>query len=109
MSRSGTSLSTLPVVIVPISAHLTSQGNTRKVTARVSNPTSSVALAIRLKVLRAPSDERVLPAMYEDNYFSLLPGESRTVNVSFKAAALKDKTPRLMVEGWNIKQESHGL
>lgn len=104
-----TGLNTLPLLSVPVSAQMTSQGDVCRVTARVSNPTSSVALAIRLKVVRSSSKQRVLPAMYEDNYFSLLPGEARTVHVQFKAAALMDEIPRLDVEGWNIKQESYSL
>jgi hypothetical protein len=102
-------LSTLPQVSLPVSASVAAEGGARKITARVSNPTTSVALAIRLKVVRNRSNDRVLPAMYEDNYFSLLPYESKTVHIDFQDSALAGETPRLVVEGWNIKEESHGL
>jgi Ig-like domain-containing protein len=50
-------------------------------TATVSNRGSVVAALVRLAV-RDGHGERVLPATYDDNYFWLLPGESRTVGVS---------------------------
>jgi hypothetical protein len=64
-----------------------------------------VALMIRLKVIRARSGERVLPVFYEDNYFSLLPGESRTVSMEFAAADLAGEPPGLAVSGWNISPQ----
>jgi len=75
---------------------------TRRITARIGNPTNSVALAIRLKVQRAKSGERVLPVTYTDNYFSLLPGERRTILLEFPDGSLNGELPRLIAEGWNI-------
>jgi hypothetical protein len=104
-----TGLSALPHLSLQVSTHIAAEGDARKITVSVSNPTPSVALAVRLKVVRNPSNERVLPAMYEDNYFSILPHESKTVDIRFHAVALAGETPMLVVEGWNIKQESHSL
>jgi hypothetical protein len=104
-----TGLSALPEVSLPISAHIATEGDNHKITVELSNPNPAVALAIRLKVVRKASNARVLPAMYEDNYFSMLPHERRTVAVRFFARALEGEAPLLVVEGWNIKQESHGL
>ena len=104
-----TALSTLPQVSLPVSASIAAEGGARRITARVSNPTASIALAIRLKVLRNRSNDRVLPAMYEDNYFSLLPHEGKTVHIDFQDSVLAGQTPRLVVEGWNIREENHSL
>jgi hypothetical protein len=78
--------------------------NAHTVTATVTNPTSSVALAIRIKLMHSATGERVLPLMYEDNYFSLLPHESKTVTIHSPQFALEAKALRLAVEGWNIEQ-----
>ena len=72
------------------------------ITAKISNPTSDVALMIRLKVLKNESGERVLPVFYSDNYFSLLPGESKTVTLEFNENDWEGEQAKLMVEGWNI-------
>jgi hypothetical protein len=95
-------LDKLPRVALSATAVKTIDGPTCRLAVTVKNPTASVALMIRLKVQRDPSGERVLPVFYEDNYFSLLPGETRTVAVSFPAAQLAGEMPRLMEEGWNI-------
>jgi hypothetical protein len=104
-----TGLSALPQLSLPLSARITAEGDAHEITVRVSNPTPSIALAVRLKVVGKTSRARVLPAMYEDNYFSILPRESKTVAIHFPISALAGETPALAVEGWNIKQESHDL
>ena len=57
-------------------------GDSDQVTATVTNRGSSVAALIRLAV-RDSHGDRVLPARYDDNYFWLLPGESRKVTLSW--------------------------
>jgi hypothetical protein len=76
-----------------------------KLSVQINNPTTTVALAIRLKVQRANSGGRVLPVFYSDNYFSLVPGESKTVSVEFADENLAGETPILIAEGWNIPSQ----
>jgi hypothetical protein len=73
------------------------------VTAIVRNPGKNVALMVRAKLLTNPSRERVLPAFYSDNYFSLLPGESKTITIEYDTRCLLGGTPNLILEGWNIE------
>jgi hypothetical protein len=56
----------------------------------------------RLKVTRRVSGARVLPVFYEDNYISLLPGEKRSVSLTFATINLAGEAPQLSVEGWNV-------
>jgi len=77
-------------------------GAKRFITTLITNPTSDVALMIRLKVLKSESGERVLPVFYSDNYFSLLPGESKSVILEFNTNDTNGENVKLMVEGWNI-------
>ncbi|KAL1195384.1 Mannosylglycoprotein endo-beta-mannosidase [Cardamine amara subsp. amara] len=46
-------------------------------------------------------DTRILPVHYSDNYFSLVPGESMSLKISFAAPAGIKKSPRVMLRGWN--------
>jgi len=48
----------------------------------------------------AKTGERILPAYYSENYFSLLPGESREVNVNFSEVSAR---PAVGVRGWNVE------
>jgi hypothetical protein len=96
-------LNNLAAVKLIASAHAATDGKTQVITAKVTNPVESVALAIRLKLVHGRDATRVLPAMYEDNYFSLLPHESRTISIRVGGADYLSK-PKLGVEGWNIKR-----
>ena len=59
------------------------------------------ALMLRLKVVDGATGDLVLPVIYEDNYFHLMPGESRTVKVSVREEDCTG-TPRIELEGFNI-------
>jgi hypothetical protein len=75
------------------------------ITTTLTNNTGTVAFAIRLKLLRATSGERVLPAYYQDNYFYMLPGETKQITIEYADQYLAGEQPKLMIEGWNIVSE----
>ncbi|WP_443071615.1 hypothetical protein [Streptomyces sp. NBC_01477] len=80
---------------------VTADGSRRALTATVRNRGSAVAAMVRLSLLDQRTVERVLPTLYGDNYLWLLPGESRTVALSWPAHALPLGRPELRVEGCN--------
>jgi exo-1,4-beta-D-glucosaminidase len=69
----------------------------RKVT--VTNPSSALAFAVRLKVDNASGDE-ILPVLWQDNYFALLPGETRTLEARY--AGVGDQE-HVEWSGWNVE------
>ena len=89
----------LPRVRVDASARQSTVDGTTTVMAEVINRTKSVVVGIRLILVHADTGERVLPAFYDDNYFSLLPGERRTVSIEVGTAA----PLKLRTEGWNVE------
>jgi len=95
-------LAGMPKVGLTGMAHRIVEGTTNTVTATVTNPSSSVALMIRLVLTRAASGARVLPPFYGDNYFSLLPGESKEISLEFENDSLGFEEPRLRVLGFNV-------
>ena len=62
------------------------------------------ALMVRAKVVREKSGDRILPALYDDNYVALMPGERRTIHAELNNADTRGETPRVVVEGFNIRQ-----
>ncbi len=69
----------------------------------LENPSASLAFDINPSVKKDSSGDLVTPVFWEDNYFSLLPGEKRTVKVEFDPADLDGEKPVLHVEGWNVR------
>ncbi|MDI9551085.1 MAG: beta-glycosidase [Bacteroidales bacterium] len=100
-----TRLHSLPVARLDFASSLQKDENgewTYRVTIR--NATRTPALMIRLKAQRSRSGESILPVLYEDNYFSLLPGEEKTVRIRFKEEDTGGERPRILLEGFNVKQ-----
>jgi len=95
-------LNTLPQVALLSDARRVTDGPSMRIRVTLANPSSSVALMARLKVTRAASGTRVLPVFYEDNYISLVPGEKRSLSLTFATADLGGEQPCLSIEGWNI-------
>ncbi|HTI26970.1 MAG TPA: glycoside hydrolase family 2 protein, partial [Kutzneria sp.] len=67
--------------------------------AVVKNTGKTVAAMVRLSLRERNGKDRVLPTLYGDNYFWLLPGESKTVSVAPRKSVSQ---PRLLVEGYNV-------
>ena len=68
----------------------------------LENTSGTPALLVRLKVVRGRSGDRILPALYEDNYLTLLPGETRHVRTEVDQADTRGESPRIEVEGFNV-------
>ncbi|MEQ8146022.1 discoidin domain-containing protein [Streptomyces sp. OP7] len=76
-------------------------GERHALTATVHNAGAAVAAMVRLSLLEEPGGRRVLPTLYSDNYLWLLPGESRTVRLSWPAEACASRTPVLTAQAYN--------
>ncbi|MEV4317137.1 discoidin domain-containing protein [Actinocrispum sp. NPDC049592] len=67
-------------------------------TATIRNTGKSVAAMVRLSLRERNGTDRVLPTLYGDNYFWLLPDETRTVTINPQRQV---SNPRLAVEAYN--------
>ena len=100
-----TALNSLPEVSLDV-AILSSQkeGDHYILSVTLENPSAYLAFDINPSVKKGQTGELVTPVFWEDNYFSLLPGEKRKVTVTFNAGDLDGRKPLLEVKGWNIKK-----
>ncbi len=96
----------LPQVTVQADTHAERQGDRWMLTTQLSNSSSAPALMVRLKAVRAQTGDRILPAFYSDNYTMLLPGEQQTFTTEVMHADTRGETPRIAVEGFNVKSSS---
>jgi exo-1,4-beta-D-glucosaminidase len=76
-------------------------GANGKTVITVETPTHSLALAVELRLAKAKGGDDVLPALWQDNYFALMPGEKREITVSYRSADA-GAHPQVEVRGWNI-------
>jgi exo-1,4-beta-D-glucosaminidase len=68
----------------------------------VSNPSRSMAFFIHLQIKDGRTERDVLPVIWQDNYFSLLPGERREVTATYQVRDLGKAGAVVAVDGWNI-------
>ncbi len=96
-------LNDLPEVKLELKKNFVRKGNEYFVTTEVHNPTDHLAFMIYLSVKEGKTGETVLPIFWDDNYVSLLPGETRTLKGHFYVEDLHGQTPKLEISGWNVK------
>jgi hypothetical protein len=101
-----TDLEKLLPVKLKVSSEFEKKGKETIAHVIIKNPTKDLAFFVHLKITKGPNGEEVLPAFWEDNYFSLLPGEKKEVNATFEIEDLEGKVPFLEVGGWNIKRKN---
>ena len=92
-----TALQTLP----PVQLKVASTSKPGATTVTVTNPGKSLAFAVHLKLSRDSDGEEVLPVLWEDNYFALLPGATRQITATYDVKDLGTAKPVLAVEAWN--------
>jgi exo-1,4-beta-D-glucosaminidase len=99
-----TALSKLPEVVLNFSVSSVKQENGKySSVVEIENPSASLAFSVNPKIIKNDSKDLVLPVFWEDNYFSLLPKEKRSVRVEFDSKNLDGAKPILALAGWNIK------
>jgi len=73
------------------------------IVATVTNVGRSVAFAIRVQAVRTSDGERILPALMDDNYFTLFRGESKEIRIEFDEALLQGGGYSVRAQAYNTK------
>ncbi len=98
-----TGLNGLPKAKVAITKTIRATGRDSSLTVMTKNLSASVAFMVHLRLTWGKSGEDVTPIFWSDNYFSLLPGEKKTVAARFDLSSLDGAAPELVVDGWNVE------
>jgi hypothetical protein len=75
------------------------KGGRWQLTTQLRNSAAWPALMVRLKAVREKSGDRILPAIYSDNYIALMPGESRTIVTEVSEADARGEKPAIVLAG----------
>lgn len=67
----------------------------------LKNSGAAVSFMTHLRLADANGNE-IVPAFWDDNYVTLLPGESRKLSVRYHLADAMGKDPAVLLDGWNI-------
>jgi len=100
-----TALRNMPWAEVNATTNFTDHAGAGEARVTLKNPGRSIAFFVRLQVT-GRNGEEALPVMWEDNYLSLLPGETRVVTARYRVRDLGGARPRVLVSGWNVHRTS---
>ena len=92
----------LPKVRVEAATKTAREGQRWVLETEVRNVSDQPALMVQLKAVREKSGDRILPALYSDNYVALMPGERRTIRTELLDADTRGERPRIALEGFNL-------
>ena len=88
----------LPKVKIEAVTHVARQGGRWVLSTELHNPTGTPALMVKLKAVREKSGDRILPAIYSDNYIALMPGERRSIRTELEDADTRGERPSMVIE-----------
>ncbi|MDX2445287.1 MAG: hypothetical protein QNK30_15940 [Bacteroidales bacterium] len=97
-----TALKNLPMVKVNMDYFMEIGEEENTAVVFLDNPSETIAFGIQLSLVESLDGEEILPAYWDDNYFSLLPGESRTIKVRFNPEDMKSRDVNIILEGSNL-------
>jgi exo-1,4-beta-D-glucosaminidase len=100
-----TALQRLPRVTLKVASQTERKGQDVVTHVTLENPGKSLAFFIRLMLNKGAGGQEILPVLWQDNYFSLLPGEKREVTATYRARDLGTATPAVEVSGWNVERQ----
>ena len=92
----------LPPVKIEAETRMERQGARWLLTTELRNASQAPALMVRVKAVRETSGDRILPALYSDNYVALMPDERLTIRTEIEDADTRGERPRVVVEGFNV-------
>ena len=95
-----TALARLPPTTLSATAQFAEGGPEGSAQVVVENTGTALAFQVHLRVADRETGEEVLPVFWEDNYFALMPGEKRTLRVSFPRRPFPG-TLELTASAWN--------
>jgi exo-1,4-beta-D-glucosaminidase len=100
-----TELAALPSVTLDVKTAFDHDGADDRALVTLTNPGHSPAFFVRLRVLKSQDGEQILPSMWDDNYVSLLPGETRSLTARWRSEDAPGATPTVAVDGWNVARK----
>ena len=98
-----TILNDLPKVRIEAKYDVESNGKENVVKVQLKNVGEYLAFQIHLALTKGEGGDEISPTYWDDNYVSLLPGESKEISARFSNSELNNSKLSLKIEGWNIE------
>ncbi len=95
-------LQSLPEVRLEVTGKIDTEKAEGQVRIIVSNPSDKLAFGVNVMLANNDNGKEIIPVLWDDNYFALLPGEKKELTATYTGEKLKEKNPVIKVAGWNV-------
>ena len=99
------SLLDLPYIGLSNDIKVVREGDEWVLDGTVKNESNTPALMIRLAVKGNKTACMMAPVIYNENYFSLMPGESKRIHITLNHADTQGEKPILEITGFNVTND----
>lgn len=93
-------LTRLPKVRLEVKEDFSRKASTWYGTVEITNRSAEPSLLTRIN-LKGTDGVQILPVVYSDNYFALMPGESKTVTIEFADEDRRESQPQVEISALN--------
>jgi exo-1,4-beta-D-glucosaminidase len=98
-------LKELPQVKLDLEVHRERESGNELDRIALDNPTPHLAFFVHLRILRKSDGKEIAPVLWNNNYFELMPGETKNLTARYRPAELKGSQSIIAVDGWNVASE----
>ena len=93
-----TALESLPSPQVTLATRTEEKGADQLVHVKVKNPAAKLAFFVHLTIRKGKDGADVTPVFWDDNYFSLMPGEEREITAAYPRKLMGSAKPVVQVD-----------
>jgi exo-1,4-beta-D-glucosaminidase len=98
-----TGLNSLPEIKLDVKAESHHEAGKSTARLKIKNPGPTIAFQIHLRLANTKDGDDIVPIFWDDNYFSLLPGEEKSIAATYDPSDTEGKDAILEVSGFNIQ------
>lgn len=98
-------LNTMPAGQIAVSGTYEDVNGETHAHIKLTNNSNHVAFFVRAEITGDPDALEVLPIRYDDNYVTIFPRESRTLEAIFASSLLPGHRPVARIEGYDVAKQ----
>lgn len=83
-------------------------GGVARTLITLSNPSSHTAIGIKLNLRNSSTGKAILPALFDDGYFFMVPGQKKEISLEFDPAVLTQSLC-ITIDGYNLRENKVAL
>ena len=92
----------MPATTLDVNYSTTKNENRTTHSVVITNTGKTVAFFAHVRVLKEKNADDILPVIFSDNYISLAPGESRTIECNYENKDAGNSTAYILTTAWNL-------